>query len=675
MRRFGRLLLVAILSTSLGVWSLSTVVHAANVVTSLADDGTSGTLRSVIAAASPGDTITFQSGLTGVIMLDAVNLGTLALAQNVTIQGPGAAVITVDGGCATCGAGGTPSGGVTVFTVNQFQTATISGLTIRHGNGGVGGGIYNLGTLTVMNSTISGNSSGGIASSGTLTVMNSTVNGNGSSNRGAGISSIGTLTVTNSTISGNAGTGTNQNGGGIASAGTLIMTNSTVSANTALGRGGGVYSTGPTTITGGTVGGPTAPDGNQAGGSGGGVYLDGNKFATDQFSLTGVTISHNTANDPATSGGGGGLYLALANVANTVTIANSTISNNTATDGPSGDGGDGGGINNGGTDDGTNTSTTTITNSTISGNTCFDSGPGSEGIGGGIANFNGTLNLVGSTVSGNTANGTVRSAGGGIVNKDFLNVTGSTISGNTAINGNGGGIAQGSTLNNFGSLVYSAKITNSTIVGNTVTGTGTGTFGIGGGLSNIDAVQLTYTTIARNTAPVGGGEQNRGIVQSLGTIIAANSGGDCANAPPSGGATFVLTSQGYNLDDDGSCTLTMPTDRSHDATPGLATTLAANGSTGPLTLALLPGSNAIDHGGTSANGCPATDERGTTRPSGAACDIGAFEFVSTPTQPPLPPAKPAGGTGGVVNPLPTPPRPTGSNAPGGPPAPLPLARK
>ncbi len=36
---------------------------------------------------------------------------------------------------------------------------------------------------------------------------------------------------------------------------------------------------------------------------------------------------------------------------------------------------------------------------------------------------------------------------------------------------------------------------------------------------------------------------------------------------------------------------------------------------------------AIDHGGTSANGCPPTDQRGVTRPQGPACDIGAFEFV------------------------------------------------
>ena len=32
-------------------------------------------------------------------------------------------------------------------------------------------------------------------------------------------------------------------------------------------------------------------------------------------------------------------------------------------------------------------------------------------------------------------------------------------------------------------------------------------------------------------------------------------------------------------------------------------------------------------GGTSANGCPPTDQRGVTRPQGPACDIGAFELA------------------------------------------------
>jgi hypothetical protein len=81
-----------------------------------------------------------------------------------------------------------------------------------------GGGIENNdGTLTVTNSTLSGNSAvggdgGGILSNGgTLTVTNSTLSGN-SAAYGGGIANDGTLTVTNSTLSGN---GAEFGGGGI----------------------------------------------------------------------------------------------------------------------------------------------------------------------------------------------------------------------------------------------------------------------------------------------------------------------------------------------------------------------------------------------------------------------------------------------------------------------------
>ena len=64
----------------------------------------------------------------------------------VSIQGPGANLLTISGGDA-----------VQVFVINHGVTASISGLTVANGYGNVGG-IQNLGTLTVSNSTFSGNS-------------------------------------------------------------------------------------------------------------------------------------------------------------------------------------------------------------------------------------------------------------------------------------------------------------------------------------------------------------------------------------------------------------------------------------------------------------------------------------------------------------------------------------
>ncbi len=129
-----------------------------------------------------------------------------------------------------------------VFFVNGANL-TLSGLTISGGNSNNGGGIYNGGTLTVINSTISGNSSssygGGINNGGTLTVTNSTISGNSASTLGGGIGNIsGTLTVANSTISGNSAF----NGGGIYTAtfATVTLTNSTISGNSAVAFGGGI---------------------------------------------------------------------------------------------------------------------------------------------------------------------------------------------------------------------------------------------------------------------------------------------------------------------------------------------------------------------------------------------------------------------------------------------------
>jgi hypothetical protein len=121
---------------------------------------------------------------------------------------------------------------------------------------GSGGGISNTGTLTISNSTLSGNtagfSGGGIVNGGALTVSNSTLSGNTARGPGSGnIGSVGgaifnggTLTVSNCTLSGNTATA----GGGIGHSffGTLTVSNSTFSGNTA-NAGGGIAALGFTT--------------------------------------------------------------------------------------------------------------------------------------------------------------------------------------------------------------------------------------------------------------------------------------------------------------------------------------------------------------------------------------------------------------------------------------------
>jgi hypothetical protein len=88
----------------------------------------------------------------------------------------------------------------------------------------------------------------------------------------------------------------------------------------------------------------------------------------------------------------------------------------------------------------------------------------------------------------------------------------------------------------------------------------------------------------------------------------------------------AITSSGHNLSSDSSCSFTAAGDLQN--TNPLLGPLAANGGPTP-THALLPGSPAFGAG--TNIGCPATDQRGNTRPQGVLCDIGAFERVVVQT--------------------------------------------
>ncbi|MCU1461831.1 MAG: putative internalin [Acidimicrobiales bacterium] len=116
-----------------------------------------------------------------------------------------------------------------------------------------GAGIRNgIGSLTIVNSTLSGNSTddgyqGGAIynGAGTVALTDSTLSGNRS--YGGGISSYsGTVTVTNSTISGNSGWFL---GGGLVNQGTTTVTNSTIAGNTTDYYGAGIYNGTSGTLT------------------------------------------------------------------------------------------------------------------------------------------------------------------------------------------------------------------------------------------------------------------------------------------------------------------------------------------------------------------------------------------------------------------------------------------
>jgi hypothetical protein len=258
--------------------------------------GLTGDLRYAITQAVDGDTINF--GVTGTINLTSALPD---LTHNISINGPGANLLTVWGG-------GYDSyfrygSFFRIFTVPAGATVSISGLTISGGAASdFGGGINNAGTLTLSNSTVTGNIAdpacwhiasgcpwddlatygGGIFNgnaTGTaiLTINNSTISNNqdpggdggGIANGGRYSSGAlvrgGTVTLNNSTVSGNWA----ESGGGIYTelgGGTLNVTNSTIASNVARSDGGGIYkSNGTFTISNSTIA------ENRAGSSFGGI--------------------------------------------------------------------------------------------------------------------------------------------------------------------------------------------------------------------------------------------------------------------------------------------------------------------------------------------------------------------------------------------------------------------
>lgn len=134
---------------------------------------------------------------------------------------------------------------------------TLQQTTVTGGSAGIGGGLLNSGIAVLTNSTLDGNRSTGFGAgvsnrpNATLTIINSTLSGNIAGSEGGGIDNEGgTSTFINSTVSGNsAGT----QGGGVSNfstTGTVSLILSTVTDNSAPTRGGGVGNIGELNLRG-----------------------------------------------------------------------------------------------------------------------------------------------------------------------------------------------------------------------------------------------------------------------------------------------------------------------------------------------------------------------------------------------------------------------------------------
>jgi parallel beta-helix repeat protein/predicted outer membrane repeat protein len=376
-KKTGGWLRWAIVPLFLGAVLLGTTRRASAAtltVTSNADTNTpgDGTLRTQINAAADGDTINFQTGLTGPINLTN---GEIALNKNLTITGPGAAALTVSG-----------TNNSRIFNLNNGQSLAISGLTLTAGKAtGNGGAIvfYDNNTLALTDVTISGSNATGNGGAiygrynNTVTLQKCTVSGNIAAGNGGGIriKDNSNLALTTSNITGNTATA-GYGGGGALYYVTTTITSSTIMGNTASTQGGGVSLRGrSTTITNSTI------SGNTSSTNGGGI----SQHYYAPLNIINSTISNNTA----TTGKGGGLY----DRRGTLSISGSTLSGNTA-------GTSGGAIN-------FYSGNPKIQNSTLSGNKASVDG-------GAIYFYNGSRgNIRNCTISGNTADSDSNGSGTG----------------------------------------------------------------------------------------------------------------------------------------------------------------------------------------------------------------------------------------------------------------------
>ena len=352
--------------------------------------GTSGTLPYVIGLANAntntdGSEIEFDSSVFTSSSPQTITLGaTLVLSETAgpeVIDGPGAGLVAISG-----------NNTIQVFSIAGVTVVSMSGLSIIDGNGTFGGGLFNEGTLTITNTTISGNSAayGGAVYTralgddpldGVMTLTGDTFSSNSATAESGAIDNWagGTVTVTGDTFTGNSA----PYGGAIGNEwGSVVVSNSTFSNNTAsTGAGGAIIN-----------------------------YNPSDAFS-NSLSVVGSTISGNAA----VNGGG------IANGGpDTLSLTNDTITGNSVT--------------------GSRrrrvqrwAATATLTNCTVSGNSAFE--------GGGLYNISsgtGTMTLAGCTISGNSAGGN----GGGGVNDGTatMSFTDCTLSDNSA--GCGGGLVE-----------------------------------------------------------------------------------------------------------------------------------------------------------------------------------------------------------------------------------------
>ncbi len=266
------------------------------------------TLRAAIEEANASqdpDIIGFRLERAATITLHRGQLE-IAGAATVTIQGPGAGLLSLDGNAAS-----------RVIRVAPDATAYISGITLRNGSvdrnkfgdRAFGAGLENAGVATLRNVVIRGNRApqggGGIVNGGQLSLIASTVSGNSAQGFAGGILNTGSLLLVDSSVSGN---GAADGAGGIDNRGMASLINSAVNGNTSKTQPGGIVSRGPLRLIGSTV------KGNNGGAGAGGI---------ENFASLSIFLSTVTGNRSTRAGG-------IAGTLGEISISRSQVTGNSS---------------------------------------------------------------------------------------------------------------------------------------------------------------------------------------------------------------------------------------------------------------------------------------------------------------------------------------------------------
>lgn len=602
-------------------------------------------LREAIGRSASGDVIRFSGGFGSpqTITLTGFFYRRLDITQSITIQGPGANLLTITG-----------NNSDRVFEIFSGTTVSISGVKVTGGNpqavnfGSNGGGFIVKGgaTLNLAGVTVSGNSAydgGGIyvENSAALNLIGVTVSGNHAASIGGAINNdFGTLTALNSTFSGNDG---NVAAGGIYNNfGTVSLTNATVTLNNAVGlyNAKGSFSVRNSVIAGNV--GATAD-------AIGGFNSEGYNLVQYPSGASGFGAAGDILGQPAqlgALGNNGGLTQTHYPACSSPAVEggdplNPPTFDQRGTARPLGFRADIGAIETGcivavkdNTDASANSLRAAVNAVDPGGQIVFDpaffnvprtimlsreillaksmtiTGAGFVTVDG--SDFDRIFNIQGGTVYLNSLNLTNGKSGqgGAIYNAATTHLNGVTVHANKGTQG--GGIYNGSTM----------TVTNSTVSGNLPNGANS----LGGGVYNAGTLTLVNSTIANNTSATGGGIYlNAGTASVANTIIGGNTA--TTSAPDVSGA---FASQGTNLvsNTTGSTGFGAVGD-----ILGQAAQLSGLANNGGLTLTQIPtvASPALNAANPSLAVNPATgqnltlDQRGLAR-SVVGVDIGATEL-------------------------------------------------